>query len=253
MKKLLMTICLFMFFQGLTATADTRTDPQYCDTCHRYSMEYVDRAMYHNDEYHTIIYRCYTCYNEKTILEKHNFVFSYYEEDPEPSYNGTAIYTCSYCNCDIEQPAKWNPSIYCGMDEFEEISYVYPDSTSITLTFEKPFKGSVIQVKIGGKTYKKKVTNNKRKVKIKIKKPKKPYQKINIKVTYQGKKMFTDFYYVFYAKKISKGLTEKQVRFTKGWGDPDRKQVLSGGWKYYYYKDGSYVGFKNGKVETWYQ
>ena len=57
---------------------------------------------------------------------------------------------------------------------------------------------------------------------------------------------------MYYAKKIAKGYTKKQVKWTDYWGSPDDTGSSSGGWSYWYYDDGSYVVFKHGRVRDWY-
>ena len=52
-------------------------------------------------------------------------------------------------------------------------------------------------------------------------------------------------------RNIRKGMTKAQVKRTY-WGSPDDTASGSGGWSYWYYDDGSYIGFKNGRVSYWY-
>lgn len=52
--------------------------------------------------------------------------------------------------------------------------------------------------------------------------------------------------------KIAEDFTKNQVKWTDNWGSPDSSASESGGWSYWYYDDGSYIGFKNGRVRYWY-
>ena len=111
-------------------------------------------------------------------------------------------------------------------------------------------KGSVLKVKVGKKTYTKKIKNYKKKIKIKIKKAKYG-SKINIQLIYNGKvvgRSETD--YVWYAKKLRRGMTKKQAKYTWGW--PEDTDSASGGWSFWYYGDGSSITFRHGKVNSWY-
>ena len=46
-------------------------------------------------------------------------------------------------------------------------------------------------------------------------------------------------------------MTKTQVKDTRTWGTPKWTAKRANGWTYWFYKGGSYVGFKNGKVKTW--
>ena len=220
-----------------------------------------------------------------------SFAYSYYGEDSY--YNNNS----SYCDHDwettyvrIATPAQEGlieyRCSYCGLTEYEEYDWtyealdidsglyksydviwhstVYPSSKAIKLKLKNAFKGSEIRVKIGKKTYTKKV-GNKKKYTIKIKNPKLG-NRVSIKVYYKGSAIGYSYWYdnddgeyvyeedeiVYYAKNIRKGMTKKQVKCTYYWGEPSDTASSSGGWSYWYYDDGSYIYFKGGRVYYWY-
>ncbi len=100
----------------------------------------------------------------------------------------------------------------------------------------------------GKKTYK--ATFKNKKTKIKLKKKLKYGKKYTIRVYYKGKLLYKDFDYAYYAKKLKTGMTMKQARWT--WCSSDRKSKSSNGWTYWFYDGGSYIAFKNGRVNYWY-
>ena len=179
---------------------------------------------------------------------------------------GTLLYTCWLCKGTKTSTYAWKlespDSYYYKSYNVTYHSPVYRNSKSITIELDNPIKGSVVKVKIGKKTYKKKV-GIKKKIKIKIKKPKYG-QKVKINVYYKGQCIGKTYWYedgeyyletgetVYYAKDIKKNMTKKQVRNLYYWGGPDDTGSSSGGWSYWYYDDGSYIGFKKGRVKYWY-
>lgn len=171
--------------------------------------------------------------------------------------NGMANYTCYYCDAKKTDFFGWtltnHDSDYCSYNIYKH-SIVYPKSKSITVWLENPIAGSLVKVKIGKKTYKKRVWFS-NKVKIKIKKPKYG-NRISMDVSYGGRRIGTmwddEDDVVYYSKNIKKGMTKKQVRYLYYWGGTDDTASASGGWSYWYYDDGSYIGFKNGRVRFWY-
>ena len=187
--------------------------------------------------------------------------------------NGIERHTCTSCGYTYDTVFPWvlnNPeSEYHVSYNVLYHSNVYPKSKYITVKLDNIIKGSVVKVKIGKKTYKKKV-KNKRKIKIKIKKRPKIGSKVSIKVYYKGMVIGETYYYqeededydagyiyegndiVYYAKKIRRGMTKKQVKCLVEWGGPSDTASASGGWSYWYYDDDSYIGFKNGRVRYWY-
>ena len=181
--------------------------------------------------------------------------------------NGIERNVCYYCGDTYDTYFPWTLN---SPDSDYHVSYnvinhsiVYPKSKSITVKLDNIIRGSVVKVKIGKKTYKKKVTSS-RKVKIKIKKRPKIGQKVTIRVYYKGHVIGESYYdddgsyefeddeIVYYAKNIRRGMTKKQVKCLYYWGPPSDTASSSGGWSYWYYDDDSYIGFKNGRVRYWY-
>ena len=251
-----------------------------------------DESVEYNSKYHLLVWdECWHCGSPFGYeLERHKFVRDYYKIN---SKNHTVDEYCNECDftnstkekhkktstkvlkkATIKRKGKIQDVCACGYvlktkkvswkyNTKYSLSYdvtwntdVYRNSKHITVTLKNPFKGSTVIVQIGKKKYKKKVYKGK-KVKIKIKKPKKYGQKIYIDVKYKGKWIGTTAKYgydtVYYAKSIKKGMTKKQFKHTRYyWGAPDDTASGSGGWSYWYYDDGSYIGFKHGKIKYWY-
>lgn len=130
-------------------------------------------------------------------------------------------------------------------------AYYSSSSKYVQGTVKGAFKGEKVVVKVGKKTYTQKITKNgtfKFKIKVgKIKPGKKITYKLRTKFN-QNIGTYSDI--AWYAKKVKVGMTKTQVRYT--WGTPSRKTSASGGWDLWYWGDGSYVYFKNGKVKYWY-
>ena len=147
--------------------------------------------------------------------------------------------------------------IYVAFARSPSLTVLYRSSKSMKVVLDNPARGAVVKVKIGKKTYSKKINSNSRTVKFKIKKPK--YGKaISVKVYYGNKLIGTDRFcdtpgHVLYAKKLRKGMTKKQVKYTLNWGPAYYKGKHSSGWTRWGYLDGSYIYFKNGKVKKWYR
>lgn len=264
------------------------------DSDHEHDWEYDwMRAEKIDAEYHTAHMRCWECGAQKDEKEEHFYESAYECEAIDNTYHGTVYeceecgartvkdrerhyaeypdytvkaatltskgklhYTCDDCGSAYSKEVSWKRnSDYSASYDIVGISAVYQKSRTVTIKLERPVKGATLKVRIGRKTYNKKITNNKKKVKIKIRKT--PYgSKIVPKLYYKGTLVGTDFSddwdRVLYAKKIRKGMTKKQVKYTYEWGSPQRTASSSGGWTYWYYDDGSWIDFKNGKVKFWY-
>ena len=230
---------------------------------------------YYDDDY------IYTYYNSNyhdtgySGLELHDYFTDDYEEEEYDNVikkatltsKGKCIENCWLCGASRTVRYSWSldepESMYNTSYNVIKSTVVYSNSKSVTVWLDHAKKGSVVKVKIGKKTYKKKV-GNKKKIKIKIKNPKYG-SKVRIKVYYKNKLIGKCYYYdsdegeycldndiVYYAKNIKKGMTKKQVKYLYYWGGPDDTASASGGWSYWYYDDGSSIGFKNGKVNYWY-
>ena len=181
-----------------------------------------------------------------------------------PKKKGIAEKDCMLCGEVKRVKYKWSyealdvdTGLYKSYDVIRHTPiYYYSDKVKIKLN--NALKGSIVKIKIGKKTYKKKV-GKKKNLTIKIKSPKMG-SKVSIKVYYKGKVIghsYTDYEYdedeiVYYGKKIKIGQTKKQVKCLSNWGRPDDTGSSSGGWSYWYYDDGSYVAFRYGRVNSWY-
>ena len=210
-----------------------------------------------DNNYHKEKYYCYRCNGEKYDGKlRHSWEIVSYSKYASLTSPGKYKAVCSDCNATIQRSFKWKYGGEGSLDyDIDYHSDVYKNSKKITVTLKQPSKGCLLKIKIGKRTYKKKIKNNKKKIKIKIKKPK--YGKtIKVTLLYKGqiigRENWPDNDCVYYAKKIKKGMTKNQVGNTCYWGWPSSTGSYSGGWTFWYYDDGSFVGFKNGKVKTWY-
>lgn len=138
-------------------------------------------------------------------------------------------------------------------------NYVYRNSKKMKVEAECVHAGDTVIVKIGKKTYKKKIIKNAKKIVYvqKIKKPKKWGKKITI--TVKNKFNQTVSYEtdkVFYGSKLKKKMTKKKCLCISGWEDPNSKTV-SGKYTYWWYDDDddgyydSYLKFKGNKLVGW--
>lgn len=185
---------------------------------------------------------------------------------------------CELCDSYKEENFKWklaapNSRWYTSYNSIN-CSTVYANSKTVTVKLHNAVKGSIVKVKIGKRTYKKKVKSNgkRKKITIKINNPKMG-NKVIVKLYFKGKligknyewvEIFNEFGeceeegyernddIVYFAKNIKKGMTKTQVKYCYNWGSPSSTGSYSNGMSYWYYDDGSYVGFKNGKVRSWY-
>ena len=151
---------------------------------------------------------------------------------------------------------KWSPVIKESTHDKEvHPSNIYTKKGYVKGYIKGAFKGEKIKVKIGKKTYTTTVKKTAKKYPFKINIGRhSPGITIKILLTSQfGDTIYTyTNWHTYYAPKIKKGYTKKQVKNTKYWGSPDDTASSSGGWSYWYYDDGSYIGFKNGRVRYWY-
>ena len=208
-------------------------------------------------KYHNLKKCCYDCGVVSTKKEKHSKAKTKVVRKATVKRKGKIQDICK-CGAVIKtRTVSWKYNTkYSVSYNVTWNTDVYRNSKSVTVTLKNPVKGSTVIVQIGNKKYKKKVGKGK-KVKVKIKKPKKYGKRIYIDVKYKGKWIGTTDSYgydtVYYAKSIKKGMTKKQFKHTRYyWGSPDDTASASGGWTYWYYDDGSYIGFKKGKVKYWY-
>ena len=113
------------------------------------------------------------------------------------------------------------------------------------------YKGEIIKLTIGKKTYTKKIKKNgTTSFKFRVGRIKAGTDYKVALLTKFKDPLYTYYDEAWYATKVKNGMTKHQVRYT--WGKPDDTSSSSGGWVYWYYDDGSYVYFKNGKVKYWY-
>ena len=115
-------------------------------------------------------------------------------------------------------------------------------------------KGDIIKLKVGRKTYKKKITKAAgwKTLTFKISKPGFYGKTIKATVVRKGKIFDSDKAYVYLGTKIRKGYTKKQVRWLTSWGKPDRITKTSKTERWYYDRSNDkYVFFRNGRVIDW--
>ena len=115
-------------------------------------------------------------------------------------------------------------------------------------------KGEQIVVKVDGKKYTKTIKKDASKINFSIYIGHHDYGKtINVGIVqplYKDKYSFWRYDIIWYSDRVKVGMTKKQVKCT--WGEPSDTSSASGGWTFWYWDDGSYVSFKNGKVHSWY-
>lgn len=135
----------------------------------------------------------------------------------------------------------------------DTLSYAYRDSKKIKVEITDAEKGDVLTVKIGKKTYKKKIPKNDDDYicTIKIKKPKKAGTKIKYILKDKHKHLVaTGKSKVYYAKRVKKGMTKKQCKLVPGWEKPSSNSYINGK-TIWWYKDNAWLMFKNGKLVGW--
>ncbi len=257
---------------GIAAPDIVKIDGTYhgegysCEACGRYY--YAGREKHNWGEtetcrnlgngYHQRLCKCYGCGAAKYEKEAHFWnTLEYDVRTPATlKQRGKIAYTCYDCTAKKTRSIPWKLGTDYSRSYNMTHSVVYRSSNSVTVRLFNPAKGAVLKVKVGKKTYTKKIRNNKKKVKVKIRKT--AYgKKVTLKLYYKGKQIGRDDCShgedrVLYAKKIKKGMTKKQVKYLYYWGPPRSKSSASGGWSYWHYSDGSYVAFKNGRVWSWY-
>ena len=236
-----------------------------CDSCnaivldgiyaHNWMDYYNCEFKRYNNIYHKVSSKsCLDCGYIIWRNQKHNLEFGKTLKYAALKTPGKEQDYCRNCGQTVVRTVKWTRNGNSSLNyDVKDYTPIYRYSKRVTVKLKRAQPGSVVKLKIGKKTYSKKV-HSKKSVKIKIKKPK--YGKeVTVWVTYKGKLIGVDdsdnYPHVWYGKKIKRGMTKKQVKYT--WGSPDNKGSSSGGWSYWYWNDGSYVAFKRGKVKDWYR
>ena len=140
--------------------------------------------------------------------------------------------------------------------EIEASNWVYKNTKKVTVKAKNVKKGDIIKLKIGGKTYKKKVkkTASKYKVKIKIRKPGFYGKKYKLTLNRKGKVIAKEKQYVFLSDTVYVGYTKKMVKWLVYWNDPYKKNRNSRGeqWCYDWDDQRAYLYFDNkGVVTDW--
>jgi hypothetical protein len=132
---------------------------------------------------------------------------------------------------------------------------VFRKTKKMTVTLKNVHKGDYVAINVAGKKYKKKITKDAATKKYIIKlKSNKSFGGSKVKVVVYNKykqKLRTHSKPIYYASKIKRGFTKKQVKFTTGWGPPENIDTY-GKYTTWWYGDYSrYVYFYNGNVTGW--
>lgn len=146
-----------------------------------------------------------------------------------------------------------------------KLNNVYKNTKRITGKVTNVVKGDKIQLKIGGKTYVKKVKKAAKSLKFTFKVPSQTYgKKYTVKVLDgKKKKVASKSSKVWYSNKLKLGQTKKQVKLNPNWGSPSWVNKYNYGsgateqWVYEYYDsdgyatDWSYLYFRGGRLVSW--
>lgn len=268
MKKRSLIMLVFLASVVLFTQVNVKADD---DDCYWYS-EYGEHNWDSDYEYkkcdatyHYELFECIDCNRKQYFRKAHEFEYSKLIKWAEPKANGIFEYKCSDCGQTTRKKVVWNfKKAYKGTDGYASFDVssrnnIYRNTRYITLKTYSYDKGYVLKIKVGKKTYTRKMNGKTNKYRIKIKKP--SYgSKISIKTYYKNKCVGVDssnaFNKVLYAKNMKTGMTKKQLkctyRFLHHWGNPSSTATSSNGWSYWYYDDGSYIIFRHGKVNGWY-
>ena len=208
----------------------------------------------YDDANHIALYECRTCHASVPVQKKHEYV-SMRTNRATPKKEATFTTSCKICGQTkptVSKVYKYGTDYSYSYDVIK-ISPIYEreGTRDVTVKLERPWKGAIIKLKIGKKTYKKKLGNSK-KVKFQIA-PAKYKERISVTITYKGKtigKLWKDtaINKVQYARKIQLGMTESEVK--KIYGAPYSTGAAVGGYIYWFYK-GWTVTFQNGRVRSY--
>ena len=208
----------------------------------------------YNNTHHYRVQKCYDCNATRKVLENHDLYGGSITKYATPVSPGIDTYKCLDCDATVTRSIPWQLGGFFSTSYDIDHSMIYRNSKSVTVYLNNSFKGAVLKVKIGKKTYKKKITTDTKKVKIKIKKPKKYGQKVVITLNYNGQVIGRDdcsyWDVVWYAKAVKIGMTKKQCKYT--WGIPDSISKSSHGYEHWHWNNGDYLRFRKGKLNDWY-
>ena len=140
--------------------------------------------------------------------------------------------------------------------KIEAYNWIYKHTTKVFVDVKNPVKGDRIKLKIGNKTYTRKVTKTAKKlrVKIRISKPGFYGKKYNLALVRKGKTVAREVQYVFLSNYVHVGDTKSKVRWITYWNDPDKKNQYASGeqWCYDWGDVRAYLYFNNrGVVTNW--
>ena len=110
--------------------------------------------------------------------------------------------------------------------EIETTGWVLKNSTKVPVLVTNAHKGDIVKVTIGKKVYKKKITKNKAKLKLKFKIKKPGRYKLRMKtVLYNkfGQVLARENEYVYLSNTVHVGDSKKKVRWLASWSKPYRK------------------------------
>ena len=139
-------------------------------------------------------------------------------------------------------------------------SYVYRKTKKMKIKLTNVHKGDIVYVKVGKKTYKKKIKKDKKSYSYKVNLPKRKKAGSKIKITVKNKfkqTLSSKKMKIYYASKLKKGMTKKQCKLVPGWEYPDDVYVYGSTTTWWYDDNGdgyaidSYLTFYKGKLTGW--
>ncbi len=149
-------------------------------------------------------------------------------------------------------------TVKLGKSEVYSSKWIYKNTKNVKIKAENVQKGDVLKLKIGKKTYTKKIKKDalETSIKFKIKKPGFYGKKYKITLNRKGKVVAKESEYVYLSDTVYVGYTKKKVKWLTGWNSPDHKNIsaYTEQWCYDWDGDGwtdAYLYFRNGKVSNW--
>lgn len=133
---------------------------------------------------------------------------------------------------------------------------IYKNTKKVKVVAKNVLKGDKIKLKIGKKTYTKKIKEaaDSKTVTFKIKKPGFYGKKYTLSLVRKKKTIAKSRKYVYLSDTVYVGYTKKKVKWLKYWNDPDKKNKSSYSeqWVYYWGDETAYLYFNNkGVVTNW--